>query len=89
MRDKSTAEHLLEELAAEGPSPGPDDLIRHVYRPVTVSDPAGWPWPGIITAWWTDHRGITLCRLRLSGVPAPRWAVYDPDRITLLVKGGC
>ncbi|WP_369390342.1 hypothetical protein AB5J72_23890 [Streptomyces sp. CG1] len=88
MRGESAAKHLLEELATGCPLPGPDDLIRHTYRPVTVSDPAGWPWPGTITAWWTDPRGTTLCRLRLSGVPAPRWAVYDPDRIALLVQDG-
>ena len=88
MRGKPTAEHLLEELATGCPLPGPDDVIRYVYRPVTVADPAGWPWPGIVTAWWTDRCGTTLCRLRLSGAPASRWAVYDPDRIVLLAQDG-
>ncbi|MER5547929.1 hypothetical protein [Streptomyces sp. NPDC002589] len=88
MRSETTAKHLLEDLAAGCPSLGPDDQIRHAYRPVTVSDLAGWPWPGAITAWWTGPCGTTLCRLRLARVPASCWAVYDPDRITLLVQGG-
>ncbi|MGW4567067.1 hypothetical protein ACWEN3_33285 [Streptomyces sp. NPDC004561] len=85
MRRESTAKRLLEELATGCPSPGPDDRIEHTYRLVAVSDHGGWPLPGTITAWWTGPGGTTLCRLRLSGVPTPRWVVYDPDRIALLV----
>ncbi|BAU87729.1 hypothetical protein SLA_6863 [Streptomyces laurentii] len=42
----------------------------------------------MITGWWTDPDGLTLCRLRLSGLPEARWAVFDAERIILLVAGG-
>ncbi|WP_369386417.1 hypothetical protein AB5J72_01525 [Streptomyces sp. CG1] len=88
MRGESAAKRLLEELATGCPSPDPDDRIQHAYRPVAVSDHTGWQWPGTITAWGTGPCGSALCHLRLSGVPAPRWVVHDPDRITLLVQEG-
>ncbi|MET9078636.1 hypothetical protein ABZX95_42440 [Streptomyces sp. NPDC004232] len=86
MRDTSTAERLLEELAKGCPPPPPDDQVQLTYRPVAVDDQAGWSCPGAVTAWWTNLDGAILCRLRLSGVPRPRWVVYDPDRIALLVQ---
>ncbi|MET8957518.1 hypothetical protein ACWEQN_44030 [Streptomyces sp. NPDC004129] len=88
MRDASTTERLLEELAKGCPSPTPDDRVQLAYRPVAVSDQAGWSRPGVITAWWTSPDGAILCRLRLSGAPRPRWVVYDSDRIALLAQGG-
>lgn len=87
MWGESTAEHLLEGLAKDCPSPR-NDQIQLTYRPVAVTDQAGWPRPGTITAWCTGPDGSTLCRLRLSGAPVPRWVVYDPDRIALLVQDG-
>ncbi|MFJ6569112.1 hypothetical protein ACIQNU_16965 [Streptomyces sp. NPDC091292] len=66
----------------------PEGQVRSAYRRVEVYDGTGRPWPGAITAWWTDPAGGELCRLRLSGASAPRWTVFDPDRIVLLVQGG-
>lgn len=84
---KTTAEDLLEELAQGCPLP-PEDHVRDAYQPVEAHDGAGWPWPGSITGWWTSPDGTTACRLRLSGAAAPRWVVFDPDRIMLRVQSG-
>ncbi|MFF2846534.1 hypothetical protein ACFVT5_09385 [Streptomyces sp. NPDC058001] len=66
----------------------PEGHSRSAYRRVEVYDRTGRPWPGTVTAWWTDPEGVELCRLRLSGAPTPRWTVFDSDRIVLLVQGG-
>lgn len=87
MGDTTTVERLLEELA-RGCAPPPEEETPAAYRPVAVYDRTGWPWPGVITGWWTDPDGLTLCRLRLSGLPEARWAVFDAERIILLVAGG-
>ncbi|MFF3916288.1 hypothetical protein ACFYZB_22895 [Streptomyces sp. NPDC001852] len=87
MRETTTAEGVLEELARGCPLP-PHDEARDAYQPVEVYDEAGWPWPGSVTGWWTSREGVTACRLRLSGVAAPRWVLYDTDRITLRVQSG-
>ena len=88
MRGTSAAERLLEELAQGHPPPPANAQVQLTDRPVAVNERAGWPRPGAVTAWWTAPDGATLCRLRLSGAPAPRWVVYDPDRIALLVGDG-
>lgn len=85
--DTTTAERVLEELAKGCPTP-PENQIRTAYQSVGVHDRAGWPWPGTIVGWWTSPDGVTTCQVRLSGASAPRWAVYDPDRIILLVQSG-
>ncbi|MFB8183639.1 hypothetical protein ACFC8N_48495 [Streptomyces sp. NPDC055966] len=88
MRGTSAAERLLEELPQGYPPPPLDAQVQLTYRPVAVNEQAGWPRPGTVTAWWTTPDGATLCRLCLSGAPTPRWVVYDPDRIALLVEDG-
>ncbi|MER6572288.1 hypothetical protein ABT288_40490 [Streptomyces sp. NPDC001093] len=87
MRETTTAEGVLEELARGCPLP-PHDEARGAYQPVEVYDEAGWPWPGSVTGWWTSPEGVTACRLRLSGVATPRWVLYDTDRIILRVQSG-
>ncbi|MGW2649967.1 hypothetical protein ACWC2T_34945 [Streptomyces sp. NPDC001393] len=87
MRETTTAEGVLEELARGCPLP-PHDEARDAYQPVEVYDEAGWPWPGSVTGWWTSPEGVTACRLRLSGVATPRWVLYDTDRIILRVQSG-
>ncbi|MFJ5151728.1 hypothetical protein ACIQCF_09110 [Streptomyces sp. NPDC088353] len=87
MRDTTTAEVLLEELARGCPLP-PEEQVRATYRPVEVCDGTGWTWPGTVTGWWTSPEGSTTCWLRLSGCASPRWVVFDSDRIALLVQGG-
>ncbi|MGI5142963.1 MULTISPECIES: hypothetical protein [unclassified Streptomyces] len=87
MRDTATAERVLDDLV-KGYSLPPEDEIRPAYQPVEVHDRAGCPWPGVIVGWWANPGGVTWCQLRLSGAPTPRWAVFDPDRIILLVQSG-
>lgn len=87
MRETTTAEGVLDQLAQGCPLP-PEDEVRDAYQPVEVYDETGWPWPGSATGWWTGPDGVTACRLRLSGVATPRWVLFDPDRIISRVQSG-
>lgn len=87
MGNVSEADRVLEELPRQCPPPQ-EGQARLVYRPVEVYDQADRPWPGTIIAWWTSPDGVETCCLRLSGVPAARWIVFDPDRVVPLVQGG-
>lgn len=87
MRERTTAEGVLGELAQGCPLP-PEDEVRDAYQPVEVYDEAGWSWPGSATGWWTSTEGVTTCRLRLTGVTASRWVLFDPDRIVLRIQSG-
>ncbi|GLV74467.1 hypothetical protein ACH4VS_17720 [Streptomyces hygroscopicus] len=88
MHINGNPERILAELSQGCPCP-PDGQVRPAYRRVEVYDETGpWPWPGVITAWWTRTDGVDLCRLRLHGSTASRWALFDPQRIALVVQDG-
>lgn len=80
------AEKVLGDLSHWGPPT--DAQATPAYRRVEVYDRSGRAWPGAITAWWTSPEGVETCRLRVTGMRAARWAVFDPDRIALLVQSG-
>ncbi|MDF3301390.1 hypothetical protein [Streptomyces tropicalis] len=80
-------ERLLEDLARGCPTP-PEHEVRPAYQPVEVQSQARWPHRGTVVGWWSGPDGVTACRLRLSGLPAPRWVVFDADRIVVLVTDG-
>jgi hypothetical protein len=81
------AERVLAEWSKECPVPQ-GYRSEPVYRPAEVYDQAGHPLPGTVLGWWKAPDGVQACRLRLAGAAEPRWVVFDPERIVLLVRGG-
>ncbi|NUS54636.1 MAG: hypothetical protein HOV66_07210 [Streptomycetaceae bacterium] len=82
-----TARQVLDAWSAGCPVPA-ERGVRRDYCPVETYDDDGAPWPGVVTGWSTLSDGVELCRLRLAHAGAPRWVVYHPDRIEVLVSGG-
>ncbi|MFD7923914.1 hypothetical protein ACFV3R_32510 [Streptomyces sp. NPDC059740] len=68
--------------------PPPEVEVRATYQPVIVQIPGGRPRTGTVTGWWETPEGVSLCRLRLTGLTSAQWVVFDPDQINLLVQGG-